>query len=162
MHHCLTRRLVLCALRPWTVLPVYPASAKTKTALANADQACRSHFFRRTFRSTITSALIRTPLISRARHPSTPRKTPGIQHALSSGLLTNNPRSDPFGVPPSVPVTCDEDHNYNDEQAAVERRILMDKFVEKMSCNDKCARRPALCSDGKHRYRDVDYAQISR
>src|SRR5260370_8174767 len=36
---------------------------------------------------------------------------------LSSGLLTNNPNKvNPFRIPPSVPVTCDEDHNSNDEQ----------------------------------------------
>jgi len=56
---------------------------------------------------------------------------------LSSGLLTNNPNKvNPFRIPPSVPVTCDEDHNYNDEQAAANGG-LMDKFVEKLSCNDK-------------------------
>jgi len=35
-----------------------------------------------------------------------------------------------------VPVTCDEDHNYGDEQGAADGG-LMDKFVEKLSCNDK-------------------------
>jgi len=34
-----------------------------------------------------------------------------------------------------VPVTCDEDHNYGDEQAAADGG-LMDKFVEKLSCSD--------------------------
>jgi len=33
-------------------------------------------------------------------------------------------------------VTCDEDHNYGDEQGAADGG-LMDKFVEKLSCNDK-------------------------
>ena len=55
---------------------------------------------------------------------------------LTSGLLTNNPNAaNPFRIPPSVPVTCDEDHNYKDEQAAVHGG-LMDLFVEKLSCND--------------------------
>ena len=63
--------------------------------------------------------------------------TPESNTLLSSGLLTNNPNKvNPFRIPPSVPVTCDEDHNYGDEQAAADGG-LMDKFVEKLSCNDK-------------------------
>lgn len=62
--------------------------------------------------------------------------TPEANTLLSSGLITHNPnKADPFRIPPSVPVTCDEDHNYNDEQAAADGG-LMDKFVEKLSCND--------------------------
>jgi phospholipase C len=62
--------------------------------------------------------------------------TPEGNTLLSSGLLTNNPnKANPFRIPPSVPVTCDEDHNYGDEQAAADGG-LMDKFVEKLSCND--------------------------
>jgi phospholipase C len=63
--------------------------------------------------------------------------TPESNTLLSSGLLSNNPNKvNPFRIPPSVPVTCDEDHNYNDEQAAAHSG-LMDLFVEKLSCNDK-------------------------
>ena len=63
--------------------------------------------------------------------------TPESNTLLSSGLLTNNPNKvNPFRIPPSLPVTCDEDHNYNDEQGAANGG-LMDKFVEKLSCNDK-------------------------
>src|SRR5229473_2150364 len=63
--------------------------------------------------------------------------TPRVNGLESAGLLTHNPnKANPFRIPPSVPVTCDEDHNYNDEQAAVDGG-LMDKFVEKLSCNDK-------------------------
>jgi phospholipase C len=63
--------------------------------------------------------------------------TPESNTLLSSGLLTNNPNAaNPFRIPPSVPVTCDEDHNYGDEQAAADGG-LMDKFVEKLSCSDK-------------------------
>jgi phospholipase C len=62
--------------------------------------------------------------------------TPEANTLLSSGLITNNPNAaNPFRIPPSVPVTCDEDHNYGDEQAAADGG-LMDKFVEKLSCND--------------------------
>jgi phospholipase C len=63
--------------------------------------------------------------------------TPEPNSLLSSGLITNNPnKANPFRIPPSVPVTCDEDHNYGDEQGAANGG-LMDKFVEKLSCNDK-------------------------
>src|ERR1700730_1062056 len=63
--------------------------------------------------------------------------TPRANTLEAAGLLTNNPnKANPFRIPPSVPVTCDEDHNYNDEQAAFDGG-LMDKFVEKLSCNDK-------------------------
>jgi phospholipase C len=62
--------------------------------------------------------------------------TPEANTLLSSGLIEHNPnKANPFRIPPSVPVTCDEDHNYGDEQAAADGG-LMDKFVEKLSCND--------------------------
>src|SRR5437764_4216519 len=62
--------------------------------------------------------------------------TPEANTLLSSGLIDHNPnKANPFRIPPSVPVTCDEDHNYGDEQAAADGG-LMDKFVEKLSCND--------------------------
>jgi phospholipase C len=62
--------------------------------------------------------------------------TPRANTLEAAGLLTNNPNSaQPFRIPPSVPVTCDEDHNYGDEQAAFDGG-LMDMFVEKLSCND--------------------------
>lgn len=63
--------------------------------------------------------------------------TPRANTLEAAGMLTNNPNSvQPFRIPPSIPVTCDEDHNYNDEQVAFDGS-LMDKFVEKLSCNDK-------------------------
>jgi phospholipase C len=62
--------------------------------------------------------------------------TPGANTLEAAGLLTNNPNKvNPFRIPPSIPVTCDQDHNYNDEQAAFDGG-LMDKFVEKLTCND--------------------------
>jgi phospholipase C len=61
--------------------------------------------------------------------------TPRANTLESAGLLTNNPNVvNPFRIPPSVPVTCDEDHNYNDEQAAFDGG-LMDNFT-KVTCND--------------------------
>jgi len=61
--------------------------------------------------------------------------TPRANTLEAAGLLTNNPNAiNPFRIPPSVPVTCDEDHNYNDEQAAFHGG-LMDNFVA-VSCLD--------------------------
>lgn len=68
--------------------------------------------------------------------------TPAVNGLESAGLLTNNPNGvNPFRIPPSVPVTCDQDHNYGDEQFAF-RSGLMDRFLAtlpgggKVSCND--------------------------
>ncbi len=62
--------------------------------------------------------------------------TPRVNNLLSSGLLDHNPNSaNPFRIDRSVPNTCDQDHDYGDEQAAFNGG-LMDKFVEKLSCND--------------------------
>ncbi|HEX7137942.1 MAG TPA: alkaline phosphatase family protein, partial [Vicinamibacterales bacterium] len=53
----------------------------------------------------------------------------------SAGLLTNNPNgANPFRIDRSVPVTCDQDHGYGDEQFAFDGG-LMDRFL-KHSCND--------------------------
>jgi phospholipase C len=61
--------------------------------------------------------------------------TPRANTLESAGLLTQNPNArNPFRIPPTVPVTCDEDHNYNDEQAAFDGG-LMDRFT-KVSCTD--------------------------
>jgi phospholipase C len=51
---------------------------------------------------------------------------------LSAGLLTENPNStQPFLLSRAEAVTCDQDHNYNDEQSAFDKG-LMDKFPEKV------------------------------
>ena len=56
--------------------------------------------------------------------------TPRVNNLLSGGLLNNNPNSaNPFRLDRSQPVTCDQDHDYGDEQKAFDGG-LMDKFVE--------------------------------
>ena len=61
--------------------------------------------------------------------------TPRGNSLLSAGLLTNNPNGvDPFRIDRSVPVTCDQDHGYSDEQFAFHGG-LMDRFLVH-SCND--------------------------
>jgi phospholipase C len=60
--------------------------------------------------------------------------TPSV-NGLSGPLLTNNPNSaQPFRLTRAQAVTCDQDHNYGDEQKAFDGG-LMDKFVETLGCN---------------------------
>src|SRR5208282_1909036 len=61
--------------------------------------------------------------------------TPRVNNLESAGLLSNNyntesggTRVNPFRIPPSVPVTCDNDHDYNDEQFAFHGG-LMDQWL---------------------------------
>jgi phospholipase C len=57
--------------------------------------------------------------------------TPRVNNLLSAGLLDQNPNStQPFRLSPADQVTCDQDHNYGDEQAAFHGG-LMDLFPEK-------------------------------
>src|SRR5579883_615207 len=61
--------------------------------------------------------------------------TPRVNNLESSGLLTNNPNGvNPFRIDRSVPNTCDQDHNYGDEQKAFHGG-LMDNFLFD-SCKD--------------------------
>src|SRR5258708_33221081 len=139
MHHRLTRALAVVAASAVTLMPVYPASARdkddssTKTPIKHVvvifqENVSFDHYF-----GTYSHAFNlpgETPFQAK-------ENTPESNTLLSSGLITNNPnKANPFRIPPSVPVTCDEDHNYNDEQAAADGG-LMDKFVDKLSCNDK-------------------------
>ena len=56
--------------------------------------------------------------------------TPRVNNLLAGGLLDQNPNSvQPFRLDRSQAVTCDQDHNYADEQAAFNLG-LMDKFPE--------------------------------
>jgi phospholipase C len=61
--------------------------------------------------------------------------TPRVNNLESAGLLTQNNNTDqngnqvnPFRIPPTIPVTCDNDHDYNDEQFAFHGG-LMDQFL---------------------------------
>jgi phospholipase C len=61
--------------------------------------------------------------------------TPRSNTLMSAGLLTNNPNgANPFRIDRSVPVTCDQDHDYGDEQFAFHGG-LMDRFLTH-SCTD--------------------------
>ena len=61
--------------------------------------------------------------------------TPRSNNLMSAGLLSNNPNGvNPFRIDRSVPVTCDQDHDYGDEQFAFHGG-LMDRFLTH-SCKD--------------------------
>src|SRR5260370_18355353 len=135
MHHRLTRAMAVVAASAMTLLSVYPASAQdkdgssTKTPIKHVvvifqENVSFDHYF-----GTYPHAFNlpgETPFHAK-------EDTPESNTLLSSGLLTNNPnKANPFRIPPSVPGTCDEDHNYNDEQAPGAAG-LTDKFVENLS-----------------------------
>ncbi|MDQ2904368.1 MAG: alkaline phosphatase family protein [Chloroflexota bacterium] len=65
--------------------------------------------------------------------------TPTV-NGLSPALLTNNPNAaNPQRLDRSMPITCDQDHAYTDEQKAYDRG-LVDQFVQSASgshCTDK-------------------------
>ena len=66
--------------------------------------------------------------------------TPSVNGLMSAGLLTGNPNSNqPVRLTRAQAVTCDQDHNYLDEQKAFHSG-LMDLFVQDSaggSCTDK-------------------------
>ena len=65
--------------------------------------------------------------------------TPRVNNLLAAGLLDENPNStQPFRLDHSQAVTCDQDHNYADEQAAFDRG-LMDLFPEKVGSGNSAA-----------------------
>ena len=74
------------------------------------------------------------PAGERAFHAAS--DTPSV-NGLSTALLNNNPNAaNPQRLDPNVPsqvVTCDQDHNYKDEQSAFDHG-LMDKFVQDTGC----------------------------
>ena len=139
MHHCFRKAAAALTAAAITFLPVAPAFAAdrddfaTKTPIKHVvvifqENVSFDHYF-----GTYPHAFNlpgETPFHAK-------EDTPESNTLLSSGLIEHNPnKANPFRIPPSVPVTCDEDHNYNDEQAAAHGG-LMDMFVEKLSCNDK-------------------------
>src|SRR6267378_3818311 len=135
MHHCLKKVLATMTPTAITLLPTGSAFAGdggTTTPIKHVvvifqENVSFDHYF-----GTYPHAANLAGEIAFRAKESTPR----ANTLEAAGLLTNNPNSvQPFRIPPSVPVTCDEDHNYNDEQAASDGG-LMDKFVERLSCKD--------------------------
>ena len=75
--------------------------------------------------------------------------TPGV-NGLTPALLEHNPnKANPQRLSHSEPLTCDQDHEYTDEQKASDRG-LMDKFVEYtnvQSCAKPDVSKPNLVMD---------------
>lgn len=70
--------------------------------------------------------------------------TSSVNNLLSAGLLTHNPnQTNPFRLDRSQAVTCDQDHDYGDEQKAFNSG-LMDKFVESVGAGSSL---PFSCPD---------------
>src|SRR5215831_1704971 len=129
MAHCFTRAMATVAAAAITLFPVQPAFAQqgdssTTTPIKHVvvifqENVSFDHYF-----GTYPHAFNlpgETPFHAKL-------STPESNTLLSSGLIFNNPnKANPFRIPPSVPVTCDEDHNYGDEQAAFHGG-LMDNF----------------------------------
>ncbi len=137
MHYCFTKAVAAVAAAAITLLPAPVLRAdndasKTTTPIKHVvvifqENVSFDHYFG-TYPHAFNLAG-ETPFVAK-------EGTPESNTLLSSGLLTNNPNKvNPFRIPPSVPVTCDQDHNYGDEQAAAHAG-LMDLFVEKLSCNE--------------------------
>jgi phospholipase C len=135
MHDCLKKALATMTAAAITLLPTgsaFAADGGTTTPIKHVvvifqENVSFDHYF-----GTYPHAANLAGEIAFRAKESTPR----ANTLEAAGLLTNNPNSvQPFRIPPSVPVTCDEDHNYNDEQAASDGG-LMDKFVERLSCKD--------------------------
>src|SRR5712692_6374375 len=132
MHHRLTRAMAVVAASAMTLLPVYPASARdkddssTKTPIKHVvvifqENVSFDHYFG-TYPHAANLAG-ETPFHAKD-------DTPSVNGLESSGLLTHNPNStQPFRLSPAQAVTCDQDHDYGDEQKAFHGG-LMDLFPE--------------------------------
>ena len=110
-----------------------PAHAATKTPIRHVvvifqENVSFDHYF-----GTYPNA---QPNLGGSAHFGGARRgTPSANTLASAGLLTHNPNgADPFRIDRSVPVTCDQDHGYGDEQFAFDGG-LMDRFL-KHSCAD--------------------------
>jgi phospholipase C len=138
MHRCVTKALAVVAVAALTLLPARPAFADqddfpTTTPIKHVvvifqENVSFDHYF-----GTYPHAKPNndgTKYFGGAKDD-----TPRVNSLESSGLLTNNPNGvNPFRIDRSNPNTCDQDHNYGDEQLAFDAG-LMDKFLLK-SCKD--------------------------
>src|SRR6266851_8125703 len=132
MHHRLTRAMAVVAASAMTLLPVYPASARDKddsstmtpikhVVVIFQENVSFDHYFG-TYPHAANLAG-ETPFHAKD-------DTPSVNGLESSGLLTHNPNStQPFRLSPAQAVTCDQDHDYGDEQKAFHGG-LMDLFPE--------------------------------
>src|SRR5258708_35076871 len=121
MHRCFTKALATVAAGVITLLPTGPAFAggpddsKTGTPIKHVvvifqENVSFDHYFG-TYPHAANLAG-ETPFHAKD-------DTPLANGLESSGLLTHNPNStQPFRLSPAQAVTCDQDHDYGDEQKA--------------------------------------------
>ena len=140
MHHRFVQAVAILAAAAITLSPVYSVSANnlnnvaTKTPIKHIvvifqENVSFDHYF-----GTYPSAM--QNLDGSQYFAGARQDTPRVNNLVSSGLLDHNPNSsNPLRIDRSVPNTCDQDHDYGDEQKAFNGG-LMDKFVEVLSCND--------------------------
>lgn len=153
MHSRFTKAIALAAAYAMTLVPVIPASANgdrddflTKTPIKHVVVIFQENVsFDHYFGTYPHAANLPGENLFRAKED-----TPTVNGLESSGLLTNNPNAvNPFRIPPSIPVTCDEDHNYRDEQWAFHGG-LMDRFTGNVPSQDPSkAASPFSCNDAK-------------
>jgi len=129
MNHCLTKALATLTAAAITLLPAGPAFAgegDTTTPIKHVvaifqENVSFDHYF-----GTYPHAANRPGEIPFHANDDTPR----VNGLESAGLLTHNPNStQPFRLSPAQAVTCDQDHDYGDEQKAFHGG-LMDLFPE--------------------------------
>ncbi len=139
MHPRLTRAAAVVAASAMTLLPTYPAYAQqsggsfTKTPIKHVvvifqENVSFDHYF-----GTYPHAQPNDDGTVYFKHVK--EGTPRVNNLETAGLLTSNPNAaNPFRIDRKNANTCDEDHNYGDEQFAFDGG-LMDRFA-KLSCND--------------------------
>ena len=147
MHHCFKGAIALLAASALTLVPVRPAYADDDVPTATPikhlvvifqENISFDHYF-----GTYPHA---EPNKDGSRFFGRPKEgTPRVNNLESAGLLTNNPNgTNPFRIDRSVPNTCDQDHNYGDEQYAFDGGLI-DRFTSVLpfttpprnfSCND--------------------------
>jgi phospholipase C len=141
MHHCITKAMAVLTAAAMTLLTNVPAFAydhddfPTKSPIKHVvvifqENVSFDHYF-----ATYPHAT--NPPNEPPFHAKD--DTPRVNNLLAGGLLDQNPNStQPFRLDRSQAVTCDQDHNYADEQAAFDFG-LMDKFPEKVGSGNSAA-----------------------
>ncbi|HYA98468.1 MAG TPA: alkaline phosphatase family protein [Methylomirabilota bacterium] len=151
MHSRFTKAIAIAAAYALTLVPVVPASADrdrddfpSNTPIKHVVVVFQENVsFDHYFGTYPHAANLPGELDFRAK-----RDTPTVNGLESAGLLTGNPNGvNPVRIPPSIPVTCDEDHNYRDEQWAFHGG-LMDRFTTPVPNQDPSkAASPFSCND---------------
>src|SRR5260370_5218894 len=128
MNICLVRKLAVCLNAMMVIAPVLEAQSApaTTTPIKHVvvifqENVSFDHYFA-TYPVAANNTGSEPSFTAAANSPSV--------NGLRGPLLTNNPNSvQPFRLTRAQAVTCEQDHNYGDEQKAYDGG-MMDKFVE--------------------------------